>query len=158
MDDISTTISEYQLVQHRRYNAINKNIGRLAIVPAQRISRTTTTNNNQPSITNADQLAANLSPTPKNLYLLWAEWQTGIGGRKPAKEFTREERGKVKCKYTRRKVVWDQVSRMIRSGLSADVAIEQIYTSYGQGSSVTDIINRLRFDKKHNRLPQSLHV
>jgi hypothetical protein len=36
---------------------------------------------------------ASLSPTPCLLFNLWAEWTVGIGGQKPAKDFTAAERG-----------------------------------------------------------------
>ena len=37
-----------------------------------------------------------LSKCPKSLYVLWQEYEFGIGGRKPAKLFSAMERGKVK--------------------------------------------------------------
>ena len=43
-----------------------------------------------------------LSPNPQSLYLLWEEYENGIGGRKAALLFSREERGKVKDKCHRR--------------------------------------------------------
>ncbi len=39
---------------------------------------------------------ASLSPTPQSLYILWNEWEIGIGGRKAAKFFTPQEHGIVK--------------------------------------------------------------
>jgi hypothetical protein len=48
---------------------------------------------------------ARLSPNPRNLHTLWQEYEFGFGGRKPAKDFMAEERGRVKYSYHRRKVV-----------------------------------------------------
>jgi hypothetical protein len=42
-----------------------------------------------------------LSPNPRSLYLLWDEYENGIGGRKAARLFSREERGTVKDKFHR---------------------------------------------------------
>ena len=42
---------------------------------------------------------ASLSPTPRSLYDLSVEYQTGIGGRKPARDFTACERGLDKYRY-----------------------------------------------------------
>ena len=98
--------------------------------------------------------AASLSPTPRDLYILWQEYQHGIGHRKAARLFTAYERGRVKHKYTRRKVIWDCVNRLVNSGLMANVAIDRIYQVYGRTSTVTQIINRMRVDRNNNNLPQ----
>jgi hypothetical protein len=67
------------------------------------------------------------SKTPKTLFVLWQEFEVGIGGRKPARLFTRVERGRVKCLYCRRKVLWEAVARLVRAGYTAHVAIDRIY-------------------------------
>lgn len=101
---------------------------------------------------------AELSPTPRTLYVLWQEYQIGIAGRKAARLFTREERGRVKHKYHRRKVVWDLVSRLINSGLTAQVACDRIYNVYGDDKTVTYIINKLKADSRNNALHVTLQV
>ena len=99
-----------------------------------------------------------LSPNPKSLYILWDEWERGIGGRKPAKEFTLAERGKSKHKYHRRRIIWRLISEMVRSGSTSDAAIDKIYSSYGNNLSVTEIINRIKRDVKAKTLPVNLQV
>jgi hypothetical protein len=89
---------------------------------------------------------ATLSRCPRDLYALWAEYEYGIAGRKPARQFTAQERGKVKFKYSRRKIVWDTIDRMVRSGSTAQVACDRIYAVYGRNKSVTDIMRCLRQD------------
>ena len=69
----------------------------------------------------------------------------GLGGRKPARQFTAIERGRVKFKYCRRKVVWDIIDRMVRGGFTAQVAIDKLYVVYGH-ITVTQIINLMRTD------------
>jgi hypothetical protein len=91
---------------------------------------------------------AGLSPNPRTLYLLGDEYMNGVGGRKPAKDFTRQERGRVKFKYHRRGHVWNVVARLVDGGVSADVALDKIYAVYGVGSSVTSIINQMIRDKQ----------
>jgi hypothetical protein len=86
-----------------------------------------------------------LSPRPRNLHILWQEYEFGLGGRKPARQFTAIERGRVKFKYCRRKVVWDIIDRMVRGGFTAQVAIDKIYVVYGH-ITVTQIINLMRTD------------
>ena len=99
---------------------------------------------------------AALSATPRDLHTLWQEYQVGLGGRKPARLFTAWERGRVKHKYTRRKVVWDTVDRLVRGGLTANVAIDRIYDTYGRNATVTKIINNMLSDRRNNTVPAAL--
>ena len=79
----------------------------------------------------------------------WEEYQNGLGDRKPARLLTYNERGRVKHKFHRRKVVWDLISGLVRQGLTANAAIDRIYSVYGAQTSVTKIINAVKFDKRH---------
>ncbi len=61
------------------------------------------------------------------------EFQNGIGGKKPAKLFTRAERGgKNKHKYHRRKVVWECIEHMmVDRGYSLHyMVVVIVYTVY----------------------------
>jgi hypothetical protein len=79
--------------------------------------------------------------------VLWEEYERGIVGRRAARLFTRDERGRVKHKYHRRKMVWDLISILVRGGLTAlQVAIDRIYDFYGRADSVTTIINKMKND------------
>jgi len=86
---------------------------------------------------------ATLSRCPRTLELLWDEYENGIGGRKPAKDFTPRERGQVKHKYCRRKVFWTVMERLFRRGCTVETAIARIKRVYGT-VSVTETINALR--------------
>ena len=88
-----------------------------------------------------------LGPNPRSLYMLWDEYENDIGGRKAARLFSREERGKVKDKFHWRKVVWDCVATLVRAGLTAQVSIDHIHHIYGENTTVTNIINRMRHDR-----------
>jgi len=102
---------------------------------------------------------ASLSAAPASLYVLWAEWEVGIGGRKAARLFTARERGGAnKHRYHRRKHVWRTVAGLIRRGHTAQSACEAIYTVYGQDSTVTFIINGLARDRRQGTLHQDLVV
>jgi hypothetical protein len=66
------------------------------------------------------------------LYLLWGEYEHGIGGGKAARLFTsKEERGRVKHKYHQRKIVWDRIALQVRAGVTAQVAIDHMYIVEG---------------------------
>ena len=83
-----------------------------------------------------------LTKTPKALHTLWLEWEFGIGGNKPAKDFTAIERGQVRFQYSLRKVFWDLCSQMIRRGYSSDAAIDKIYSVYPR-LSLTQILRKI---------------
>lgn len=87
-----------------------------------------------------------LCTKPRDLFQLWEEYEFGVGGRKAAKRFSTRERGRVKYKYHRRKVVWDKIKELIRRGHSHHTAIDEIYRIYGEQSTVTQIINTMRQD------------
>jgi hypothetical protein len=88
----------------------------------------------------------------KNLYLLWQEYEFGLDGRKAAKLFTLNERGKVKHSYYRRKVFWDQISFMVRLGYTAQIAIDKVYQNYGPSNSVTWILKKMVQDRRAGEL------
>jgi hypothetical protein len=74
-----------------------------------------------------------------------------LTGHKPAKDFTRAERGKVRYTYARRLVFWQKISEMVRMGYTAERAIDRIYIDIAYdncGSSVTKIINAMMEDRK----------
>ena len=77
----------------------------------------------------------------------------GLQGRKAAKRFTSRERGRVKYKYHRRKVVWDTILRLLGRGHSIHTAVGQIERVYGEGKTVSTYINLLQHDRRvgHHR-------
>jgi hypothetical protein len=101
---------------------------------------------------------ATLMTNPKSLFELWTEYLHGVGGRKPARLFSETEQGRVKYKFTRRKVIWDVVCNLVSLGHSSQRAIDMIYNVYGPQTSVTDIINRLRHDKRNGSLNTNLRI
>jgi len=102
----------------------------------------------------AEMPAAMLLPLPRTIHALWHEYEFGIGGRKPAGEFTPTERGgKNKHSYYCRRVVWDVVDTFVCKGWSANAVCDRIYETYGRNQSVTYIINRMLQDHKTGRHP-----
>ena len=148
-----------------RLEKMERNIRRIAVIPfGSRQGTTQTTEAIAASTASAPQEAlgqrqarpsfeCSLLPNPRDLFVLWQEYEVGVGGRKAAKLFTRVEKGKVMFKYCRRKIVWECIHRLVRSGHSSDSAIDMIYDVYGRSSSVTTIINRMREDAKRGGHP-----
>ena len=95
-----------------------------------------------------------LSKCPKTLYVLWNEYEFGVGGRKAAKLFSAAERGRVKCNYSLRKHFWDLMTMMIRRGYSHNTAIDKIYSVYTTRISVTKILREIRSDKRRGGHPE----
>ena len=98
---------------------------------------------------------ATLAKQPRTLAELWEEYQVGIGGRKPAKDWTSTERGNrtggLKQKYYRRKMVWWTIEELMRRGGTRDSAINKIRSAYGWRCSVTQIINFIIHDHQDGR-------
>jgi hypothetical protein len=107
---------------------------------------------------NQTHYANTLCPNPRTLNILWEEYVNGIDGRKAACLFTSQERGGVKHKYYRRKVIWDCISALVRAGLTAQVAIDRIYDVYGPNTPFTRIINQLKRDTHSGKLHRSLQI
>jgi hypothetical protein len=146
----------------KNYAVLNSNIRRIGIAPARVVQRGRVATGGNDDILARLQNAASpadtssLSPIPRNLHVLWTEYITGIGGRKPAMEFSLHERGRVKHKYCRRNVIWTIVDNLVRSGLTCEVAIDRIYGIYGSQTCVTKIINRIRKDIEKGTLNPNL--
>jgi hypothetical protein len=158
--ELRGTIQNYQIQNTRQNQTLNSDLNRIAIQPAQRVAQNGNNRNQQQQNNNVaagnNGGVATLSPTPRSLYTLWQEYQDGIGGRKAARLFTPRERGQVKHKFSRRKVVWETVERLVRGGLQANVAIDRIYQAHGRELNVTKIINRMRTDRRNKSVPASL--
>ena len=151
-------ISRLETQSTTNYVMLHGNIDRIARWPAQPHRQINVNLPNVPASLphgaalphRAAQVApapANLTQHPRSLYILWQEWELGIGGRKAARLFTAKERGRVKCTFTRRKAAWDAIENLVRSGLTADRAIDRLYDHYGLDCTTTQIINKIRRDR-----------
>jgi len=102
----------------------------------------------RPRRTANEERRVRLSKCPRDLWVLWREWEQGLGDGKPAKAFSQHERGANKFSFSRRKVFWDTVEELVKRGNTSDVSIDKIYRVYGWNNSVTKILNEMRSDKK----------
>ena len=87
-----------------------------------------------------DTRPATLMRNPKLLGILWDEYQNGVGGRKPAREFTRAERGQCKAVYSQRKPFWECMERQIDRGDTKTTALKRVMQVYGHLGSVTKML------------------
>ena len=129
----------------KKLEKMDKNMTRLLVMPAQRIRPQRVEGEGISSNESEVVHPANLCSCPKNLYVLWAKYESGVGGNKPARLFNRAERGKVRFKYCCRKIVWDAVEALVQRGLTSDVAIDRIYSECGgPNTKVNDVIKELK--------------
>ena len=89
-----------------------------------------------------------LSKSSKDLFILWKEYEFGLGGRKPARLFTVVEKGMMSSVYSKRNKVWTLIQRLInKRHEDSKVVIDSIYDVYGP-ISVTEIIRKIQQDGK----------
>jgi hypothetical protein len=118
--------------QERKLTVMNRNIMHLMRHPVTRLQREQQQRTVENALAENDEeehahaAPAILSRCRKTLHTLWIEFEFGLANRKAAKDFTAYERGKVKYIYHRRKVVWDKIGEMVRSGWSSDEACNKI--------------------------------
>ena len=135
----------------RRMDVLDRSVRRIAIQP---VVRPVAAEGNGGGLGGRDggQGAAvvlpRLSKRPKDLYVLWAEYEHGVGGVKPAKSFTRAERGHNKFAFSRRAVFWRMVVSLVARGHTSDLAIDKIYGVYGRKLGVSAILAAMRKDRK----------
>ena len=137
--------------------AVMKNQGRrteeivrgMSYAPARRIIRRVNLQGPPPVGNRIDAgPPATLSRNPRTLECLWDEYCNGIGGAKPARDFNREERGRLKFKYSRRLIVWKCIERQLVGGCNLTTALMRIKSVYGD-HSMSDTIKALRKDERN---------
>ncbi len=146
--EIKTAINVIKLNLEQCFGILIGNIRQVALQPARRRTaggeRDEASNAAEgPKRAAANDLAmmATLMPTPRSLHDLWHEFHHGVGGKnKAARLFSYSERGRLKHRSHRRKVVWDLVSSLVWMGDTAATAIDKIYAVYGGQTLFTNII------------------
>ena len=73
-----------------------------------------------------------------------------MGGNKAAKDFTAAERGKVKTKYSARKVFLDKVAELVRAGHTSDRTCDLVYQTYGHSTGVSEVLRWMAVDRRVN--------
>ena len=128
-----------------RIRHVERMIHTMAVAPARVVSarRRGRRHDNIGEIGQADSgPPALLGRCPRTLFALWDEYVNGIGGNKPAREFTREERGlrRNKFKYCNRRIIWKCMERLIvRGNNTVATAVQKISQVYGT-TCVTTLI------------------
>ena len=98
----------------KRLDRMDQNMKRLAVIPAWQIHNLGAEGGGGGSNETELVRPPNLCRCPKNLYVLWSEFESGVGGNKPARLFTASERGKVRFMYCHRKIVWDAIEALVK--------------------------------------------
>jgi hypothetical protein len=100
-----------------------------------------------------------LCPNINSLLSLWTEYEFGIGGRKPAKSWTREERGNRSQKqtYYRRNCIWKIQVHLMNKGYNVEAANALIRRTYGETTSITNIAKAIVTDRATYKAQRGLH-
>ena len=81
-----------------------------------------------------------------------------MDGNKAAKDFTAAERGKIKTKYSARKVFWDKIAELVRAGHTSDRACDLVYQAYDHSTGVSEVLRRMAVDHRANLWPDCIRV
>jgi Transcriptional activator of glycolytic enzymes len=101
--------------------------------------------------------SASLAPHVSSLQDLWKEYNTGLGGRKAAKEFTKEERAEQhKVTYKRRSVIWEALEVMIENRMSFGKSCQCIHKVFGNFPP-TVLAREMMKHTKESRVRMLLH-
>jgi hypothetical protein len=138
VEDLKNELSSI-LADHKRYMVnMNTNVRRIATQPVVRAV--------VPPISEKT-IMSKLTKSPSDLFVLWREYEQGLDGGKAAKDYTAVERGRNKHTYSRRRVFWDAVVKLMARGYTSDSAIDRISGAYGRRLSVTQVINQMKKDR-----------
>jgi hypothetical protein len=126
--------------QCKYINTLNVNVKCIALAPG--------VHGHAAILPTTAHMVLRLSKCPRDLWVLWKDWDQGLGGENSAKAFTPAKRGANKFSFSRQKVFWDTVKGMIRRGQTADMAINNVYQVYRWNHSVTQILKRMKDDRR----------
>ena len=154
------TVSEIQSLEMVKFTEIDRRLRRMEALlksvansPGRTIGRTNrgTAIRVGTAAQGGDSRPATLCRNPRTLSILWSEYMNGIGGRKPAQQFTREERGLrcVKQNYYFRKPFWTAMQRLVDKGYTESVAIGKIEKVYEKYGSITNILRKMLIDERN---------
>ncbi len=156
--EVLNQLFEVGHVTSRQFEVINKILKRIALQPVlrpramipRRQRRALDISDGEETEAEAviERMPARLSRCPKTLFDLWHEYQFGLSGCKPAKEFTLIERGKAKSVFCCWKVFWGVVVKLVNAGHTSKVGINKVYACYRRNTSVTKILLKMVQDRK----------
>ncbi len=149
LEEISTSnqieLSQMKTAMHKKLDRVHTSINRIAARPA--VERVHGHIPEGAQVEPRSEPRSILSKRPRDLYELWNEYEVGVPGCKPARQFTASERGSCKWMYSFRLNFWTKIETMIRSGYTSDTAIDAVYAAYGRSKSVSDIVRAIRSAK-----------
>src|SRR5210317_769248 len=111
------SLEEYRMDGRLASQKLHHNILRIANQPVLKVEKKRRLDGSEDdSVLECSPHPATLSKNPKDLFILWKEFEFGLGGRKAAKNFTAVKQGRVKSTYHRRKVEWENIAQQMRAG------------------------------------------
>lgn len=157
IEEMSVDIGERMVARHnttmRWFTRMEQSVRRIAVQPVVRPVLADLEDGENVSPPRHTKARYNLTKKPKDLYVLWREYEFGVGGGKPAKFLTAVEQGGDKTNYSWRKVFWDMVVSLIVCGHVSDVAVDMMYGAYGRSQSLTQVLVAMQRDKAEGGHP-----
>jgi hypothetical protein len=154
LEDVRASQEEHRVEGRREFQMLQSDIRRIAVDPVVRRAAVVA---NEPNGGAGAVVPADLSPTPRTLHLLWDEYEQGIGTQSSTTFFKRGER-ESQTHESPKKVVWDCIAALVRAGFTSQVTIDRVYQVYGENTTVTRIINRMKADRQAGMVHPSLQV
>ncbi len=122
MEDLRNEISANFIESRCFVQQVDANVKRIALVPASSQRRVDDAQHNEEG-GNIRQRQM-LLKQPRDLYVLWREFDVGLDGGKAARDFTCRERGMNQYAYSQRKFFWDAVAGLLQMGYTAHLAVD----------------------------------
>jgi hypothetical protein len=100
-----------------------------------------------------------LCPNLTTLMSLWTEYEFGIGGRMPAKNWNAAQRGNKSQKqtYYRRNCIWKLQLLLVKKDHRIESANREIRRTYGQNTSITNTAKAIVTDRTRYKAHGGLH-
>jgi hypothetical protein len=152
VEDLRMEISANFIESCRHLRQVNTNLRQIPLVPAacHRLLGDAEDQQHHKIGDVKPVLGLGLSKRPRDLYVLWREFEVGLDGGKPVRDYTPSERGANRYTFSQHKNYWDAVGSLLIKGYSVDLAIDMVYEAYGKNYSVTAILDAIIVDKHMN--------
>ena len=156
--DLREQVGRGAYTNRAAFGRLSRTMTCLAASPAMRLVRSVPAVEEEENTGDSNRVRAILMSRPKSCHDLWQDYMFGGPGRKPAKDFSPAERGRVKHLYSLRLPLCKKVAELVRGGVSATVACDEVYEAYGNRLPLTTILRKTKAGARSGIWPAVLVV
>ena len=156
--DLREQVGRGAYTNRAAFGRLSRTMTRLAASPAMRLVRSVPVVEEEEDTGDSNRVRAILMSRPKTCHDLWQDYMFGGPGRKPAKDFSPAERGRVKHLYSLRLPLCKKVAELVQAGVSATVACDKVYEAYGNRLPLSTILRKMKVDARSGNWPEVLVV